>query len=213
MRARALARVLASALVCTTLIAVPAAAKRRAKKTDAAPPAITHTPPSAHDGAGPLVIEAIITDDSGVFDPALLVRAPGGVFERIALTPVEGQDNGYAAQVPAALLDGDIEYLLEAYDENGNGPARAGEEAAPLRVPRVLPAPPPVTTTTTDPSPAPTPPDDDTGGALVWGAGIVGGVLLLGAAAGIGVAVAMATSTPANVTVTITGGSPVAAAP
>ncbi len=204
---------LAAALVAALLLAAPAgAAKRRPKKGDAAPPTITHAPPASHDGAGPLVIEATISDDSGVFDPALLVRAPGGSFERIPLAPVEGRADAFAAEVPAALLDGDLEYLIEAYDENGNGPARAGDEAAPLRVARVAPLTTPVTPPP-DPAPPTKPPKDEGNDALVWGAGIaVGSVLLLGAAAGIGIAVVMATSTPANVAVSITGGSPIAAA-
>lgn len=196
------------------VLALPgAAAKRRAKKADAEPPLITHTPPAAHDGAGPLRIEATIADESGIFDPALLVRTPEGSFERIALTPVEGQPDRFAAEVPAALLGGELEYLLEAYDENGNGPARAGEESAPLRVPRVEGAATPPAPLPPERAPVPAKPVDEGGDALVWGAGIaVGGVLLLGAVAGIGIAVAMATATPANVSVTITGGSPIAAA-
>lgn len=194
------------------LVAAPGAlAKRKTKKADAEAPAITHTPPAQHDGAGPLIIEATIIDEGGVFDPALLVRAPGGAFERIALAPVEGKADTYAAGVPAALLGGDVEYLIEAYDENGNGPARAGDEATPLRVPRVeaasVPALPP------DPPPPTTKPVDEGNDAVLWGAGIaVGSVIVLGAAAGIGIAVAALMAPPADVAVTITGGSPIASA-
>lgn len=190
-----------------------AARKKKGGKTDTAAPTITHTPPSGHDGVGPLVVEAVIVDESGVFDPALLVRTASGTFERIALQPVAGKENTFAAEVPSGLLAGDLEYLLEAFDENGNGPARAGDEAAPLRVARAAPPPPPpVTPPPPDPNARPAV-EEGGNDALLWGAGIaVGGVILLGAAAGIGLAVvALTPSTPANVSVTITSGSPVVA--
>lgn len=205
---------LASALVGVVLLAAPGAdaAKKKSKKADAAAPTITHAPPAQHDGTGPLLLVATIVDDSGVFDPALLVRAPGGAFERVAMQPVADQVDTYAAEVPAALLAGDLEYLIEAFDENGNGPARAGDEAAPLRIAFVVPplvAPPP---TPLDPAVAPST-EDEGGGALLWGAGIaVGGVILLGAAAGIGLAVyALTPSAPATIGVSITAGSPITA--
>lgn len=197
------------------LLAVPglAAGKKKPKKGDREAPTITHVPPAQHDGAGPLVIEAGIVDDSGVFDPAVLVRAPGGDFERVAMQPVEGKPDTFAATVPPALLAGDIEYLIEAYDEDGNGPSRAGDEAEPLRVARVVTAPPPVETLPRPSDPVPDKPEEGDNDALLWGAGIaVGGVILLGAAAGIGLAVfALTPTTPATVAVTITSGSPITA--
>ncbi|MBI1946877.1 MAG: hypothetical protein HYS27_14370 [Deltaproteobacteria bacterium] len=205
------------AVLGAALVAAPGAvAKRKTKKADTEAPVITHTPPAQHDGAGPLIIEAAIVDDGGVFDPALLVRAPGGSFERVPLKPVEGKPDSYAAEVPAALLAADLEYLIEAYDENGNGPARAGDEATPLRVPRVLAG---TTTTTTvtplppDHPPADKKPPDESNDAVLWGTGIaVGAVIVLGAAAGIGLGVAaLLSGPPATVAVTITGGSPIAA--
>lgn len=203
-------------MVGAALLAAPGAdaAKHKTKKGDAAAPVITHTPPPEHGGASPLIIEATIVDDSGVFDPTLLVRAPGGTFERVAMRPVDGRQDTFAAEVPAALLGGDVEYLIEAYDDNGNGPARAGDEAAPLRVAFVAaavaappPQPPPGETTRAPPK------TDDDNDALVWGAGIaVGSVILIGAAAGIGLAVyALLPGAQETVTVSITGGSPIAA--
>lgn len=190
------------------------AAKKKSKKPDAEAPIITHAPPAGHDGAGPLRLEATIVDEAGVFDPAVLVRSPGGAFERIAMQPVADKPDTYVAEVPAALLAGDLEYLIEAYDENGNGPARAGDEAAPLRIARVAAAPPPPITPPPPTDPGVGPSTDEGGDdALLWGAGIaVGSVILLGAAAGIGLAVyALTPSTPATVSVSITSGSPVTA--
>lgn len=189
-----------------------AAKKKKSSKADTAAPTITHTPPAGHTGAGPLIVEAQIVDDSGVFDPALLVRAPGGAFERVAMLPLGDKPDTFGATVPEALLGGDLEYLIEAFDENGNGPARAGDEAAPLRIARVAappppPPPPPPQETTARPAA-----DEGDNGALLWGAGIaVGGVLLLGAAAGVGYAIyALSPSTPATVSVSIQAPSPIA---
>lgn len=202
-------------LLVALLVAAPgadAARKKKPSKPDTAAPTITHTPPTGHDGTGPVVVEAQIVDDSGVFDPALLVRAPGGVFERVAMKPVADKVDTFGATVPEGLLAGDLEYLIEAFDENGNGPARAGDEVTPLRIARVAAPPPP---------PPPPPPQETTArpateegdnSALLWGTGIaVGGVLLLGAAAGVGYAIyALSPSTPASVSVSIQAPSPIA---
>ena len=40
----------------------------------------------------------------------------------------------YSATLPGATLTGNIEYYLETYDNDGNGPARAGSPEAPYHV-------------------------------------------------------------------------------
>ncbi|HEY4222007.1 MAG TPA: hypothetical protein VGO62_11700, partial [Myxococcota bacterium] len=154
---------------------------------DTTPPTIDHTPLTAFDPAVPLVVEAKIVDDkSGVFEPALLVRAAGsGAFTRVPMTHKDGAPDVYTAPVPPELMSGDIEYLVEAFDQSGNGPARVGDETAPLKITRHAQAAAATTTTTTaTTTPTGTPPskvDDDAGGpsGAVIGLGIAAGVVVL----------------------------------
>ena len=130
--------VVTTLLTLTSLALSPTASAARG--ADNAAPVITHVAPGAcpvavaGGAAVACVIEATIVDASGVFDPTLLVRLRGvTAYERVAMKAVDGQANHYAAVVPAALsVAGDVEYLIEAFDLQGNGPARAGDEAAPL---------------------------------------------------------------------------------
>ena len=174
---------------------------------DASPPIISHAPPAGCPvpvaGVAPIpcLIEATIVDDSGVFDPTLLVRLRGvQAYDRVPMKPIANRPNVYGATVPAALLAaGGVEYLIEAFDVQGNGPARAGEERAPLLlIPTVI-----------APVPSPAPVDSSTG--LVLGvAGGVGVAVLRGV--GVGVAV-YALRPPAldQVSVIVSAPSPIAA--
>ena len=140
-RHRAFACLLAAALVAAVAAvgagAAAAAPKRPKKDTDA--PVVEHTPVATHNGAGPVVISARITDDSAIYEPTLVVRMAGAAtgFTRVPL--VKGEGETYSAEVPVALLSGDVEYLVEAFDENGNGPSRVGDESAPLKIVRDVP--------------------------------------------------------------------------
>ena len=137
-------RLTALLLTATAATSSPLSAGRK-KPVDTAPPVIVHTPPSSCSVDTPCVVEARITDDSGVFDPTLLFRAAGAsTFERTPMQATPGDATLFRATLPALLLaGGDVEYLVEAFDVQGNGPARAGTDAAPLRVTR------PSSTTTT----------------------------------------------------------------
>jgi hypothetical protein len=149
---------------------------------------------------------------------------------------VEGAPSSFAGAIPAAEVRGDLEYLIEAFDEEGNGPARAGEEGRPLRI-RVegaaatttstttAPAtdtPPTTTTTSTDPTAAPgtgsvaapEPSRPDEGGAGLWIGLAAGGaaVLALGLLAGVGAFYALRPSTPTQIDVAVAAPSPFAGA-
>jgi hypothetical protein len=213
----------ASVFVLIILVAVTSAASAKppAKKggaKDTTPPSVEHTPLSKHDGKGPIVVEAHITDDkSGVFEPTLLVRAagsakaPAGAFERVPMTPKDGAADVYTAVVPPELLAGDVEYLVEAFDKDGNGPSRVGDEGTPLKIVRDVPAviaPPPTTTTpppstAADPGPSP---------ALI-GVGVAAGVVVLvGVVVGGGFAFyALRPPAPEQVAIKVNAPSPVAA--
>jgi hypothetical protein len=214
-----------TALVLTVAAATssPAWAARK-KAVDTTPPRIEHTPPAACTLEAACVIEARITDDSGVFDPTLLFRAAGAsTFERTPMQAVPGDATLFRATLPAALVaSGDVEYLVEAFDVQGNGPARAGTDAAPLRVGRSTT---PSTTTTTNPTTTPTAnpttnpsatatttPTDEGNGLTV---GLIVGGAVLAVAVGGGIAFALYALRPTGpdvVTVTIAAPSPVPSA-
>jgi len=188
-----------------------AARTRPLSGPDTTPPVITHVPPGTCPAApAPCSVLATIVDDSGVFDPTLLFRIKGGAaFDRVPMKKGDSKAaaNDYVGVIPAAIASaGDVEYLIEAFDVEGNGPARAGTEGAPLVLVKpaavvVLPPPPP---------PPPVVEDDNTG--LVVGVVAVSVAVAVVAAAGIGIAV-YALRPPANdtVTVSVEGPSPFAA--
>jgi hypothetical protein len=214
-------RVMGLALLGAVVVTTTAAKK----PADRTPPVITHTPPGtcpAPAGGTPVpcVVEAVIVDDSGVFDPTLLVRLHGTqAYDRVPMRAVEGKKDTFSATVPPNLAAaGVVEYLVEAFDRLGNGPARVGDEAAPL-----LLAPAKVVTTTTpvDPPPPPPPPPpgqgpgvapvaEDNTGLIIGVAAGVGAAVLVGA--GVAIAVyALRPAAPSEVTLSVSAPSPSAA--
>jgi hypothetical protein len=121
-----------------------------AHATDVTAPVIAHTPVTAPP-QGDIHIQAKVTDESKVF-PQVFWRVPRGTYASpIDMKPVRGEKHMWSATIPRKDTS-DIEYYLEAYDEYGNGPARAGDVDAPIKVggaPAVAAAPPP------PPAPAP----------------------------------------------------------
>jgi hypothetical protein len=202
------------------LAATPAeAARRRGGRRDTTPPSVEHVPLVKHDGVGPLIVEARIVDsESEVFEPALLVRLAGTeTFQRVLMKQKPEAPELWLAEVPTPLLVGDLEYLVEAFDEHGNGPARIGDEAAPLRVERDVPLPPPLIGPTQAEPPPPTgtgPPIEEGPSALVIGAGVaVGAIVLAGAAVGVAFALyALQPPAPEFVNVVVSAPTPVAGA-
>jgi hypothetical protein len=213
-------RVLGLALLAG-VVATTTAAK---KVTDRTPPVITHSPagtcPVPAGGVPvPCVVEAVIIDPSGVFDPTLLVRLHGTrSYDRVPMRVVEGTTDTFSATVPPNLAAaGVVEYLIEAFDRLGNGPARVGDEAAPLLLApaKVLPpidAPPP--------PPPPPPPGqglatgpvaEDNTGLIVGVVAGVGAAVLVGA--GVAIAVyALRPAAPSEVTLGVSAPSPLAGA-
>lgn len=214
-------RVLGLALLAGVVVTTTAAKK----VTDRTPPVITHSPPGTCPApAGgvpvPCVVEAVIVDQSGVFDPTLLVRLHGTrSYDRVPMRVVEGTKDAFSATVPPNLVAaGVVEYLVEAFDRLGNGPARVGDEAAPLllapakvSVP-VEPLPPPL-----PPSPPPGqglatgPVAEDNTGLIIGVVAGVGAAVLVGA--GVVVAVyALRPAAPSEVTLGVSAPSPLAGA-
>jgi hypothetical protein len=184
-----------AAALCAFLLAGAA----RAEDTQA--PVIEHTPaPPTKRGEKVLQVFARVTDESKVFPQVFYRYAPTGEYQKpIDMKKVQGQKNTWGGNVP---IKGDlVEYYVEAYDELGNGPGRAGDPDKPFRVdtsgeppvvvsaqpPPVAAQPPPPPPRKIEPAPAPLPPPRRTtvasssrGHTWTW---IVGGVGL-GALAG-----------------------------
>jgi hypothetical protein len=173
-----------------------------ARAADTAAPVVGHTPIKYTErGAKVVQVFAKITDESKVFPQVFFRYGPGEYQKPIDMKPVKGLKDQWGANVP---VKGDLcEYYIEAYDELGNGPGRAGDPDKPFRVdtsgqggmvvaeapapapaPKAAPLPPPPPPRAT-PAPLPPPPPPRVaqasgGRTWTWIAGGVG----LGALAG-----------------------------
>jgi hypothetical protein len=106
---------------------------------DNEPPVLTHTPVTTAKRGKPLTITAHAIDPSGVFGPFVYLRKkglPGSEYIPMRMAESKtGAAGEYALDVPAALVSVDaLEYYIEAWDNAGNGPARAGSPESPLPV-------------------------------------------------------------------------------
>jgi len=131
-----------------------------ASAADSAPPSISHAPVRRIDPDSALVIKAHISDPSGVFDPSVSWRLDGeSVFRRAAMVAKGPGD--FETTIPGAnLRSKSVEYFIEAFDEQGNGPARFGNPDKPIRVAiaslEEMAGAPPAPAPASPPTPAPT---------------------------------------------------------
>ncbi|MHB1845559.1 MAG: hypothetical protein ACYCWW_12080, partial [Deltaproteobacteria bacterium] len=118
----------------STLAALAMGLSLPALAQDAAPgPSIEHAPVVRAQAGQPLTLTATIRSGNGVFQPTVDFRRVGETtWSKVPLLPSGG--DLYAATIPSASLGSDVEYYLEAYDNDGNGPARAGSPDAPFHV-------------------------------------------------------------------------------
>ena len=101
---------------------------------DTSPPAISHTPVTRGERGKPTVLTARITDESKIFPQVFFRSGTLGPYEKpLDMKAVKGQKNQWTATLPAPAGNA-IEYYIEAYDEFGNGPARAGDPDKPFRI-------------------------------------------------------------------------------
>jgi len=104
-----------------------------ARADDTTPPVIVFTPPAAGSlPKAPMTVTAKITDESKFF-PQVFFRHSSGPFEKpIDMKKKPGAKDTFEATIP---YKGDrIEFYIEAYDEFGNGPARAGDPDSPFKI-------------------------------------------------------------------------------
>jgi hypothetical protein len=104
-----------------------------AKPADTSPPSIAHDPPASAATGKLLEIKARITDPSGVLYPRLYYRKAGTTsFQN---TTMQRVGDRWVGAIPGFAVQGaTLEYYLEAFDKQGNGPARHGSAAAPHRI-------------------------------------------------------------------------------
>jgi hypothetical protein len=116
------------------LMILSAAALAAAVLDDTNPPVIAHTPVTRAERGKQTPVFAKITDESKIFPQIFFRFGPGSPYEKpIDMKPVRGQRNQWGGNLPAP--PGNVlEYYIEAYDEFGNGPARAGEPDRPFRI-------------------------------------------------------------------------------
>jgi hypothetical protein len=96
-------------------------------------PSITHSPVARAARGQPVEIAARFVGDNGISSPAVLFRQVGEKDYRSL--PMGGLGDGtYTATLPATVVTSDLEYYLEAFDKEGNGPGRSGDPTSPYRV-------------------------------------------------------------------------------
>ncbi len=104
-----------------------------ARAADTAAPVVAHTPvKSITAGARFVQVFARITDESKFYPQVFYRYAPGDYAKPVDMKPVKGQKDQFGGNVP--VQGPYVEYYLEAYDEFGNGPGRAGDPDHPFRV-------------------------------------------------------------------------------
>jgi len=105
-----------------------------ARGDDTNPPVIAHTPVARGEQGKQTPVFARITDESKIFPQVFFRFGPSSGYEKpIDLKPVKGQRSQWGANLPPPAGNV-IEYYIEAYDEFGNGPARAGDPDRPFRI-------------------------------------------------------------------------------
>jgi hypothetical protein len=101
---------------------------------DTSPPVIAHTPVTRGDRGKSTLLTAKITDESKIFPQVFFRFGTSGPYEKpLDMKPVKGQKGQWSAALPPSPANV-IEYYIEAYDEFGNGPGRAGEPGKPFRI-------------------------------------------------------------------------------
>jgi len=140
-------------LLATAVAALLAAPAARAVDNDA--PVITHTPVTSATPGGFVKVLAKITDESKFFPQVFYRYGAGDPWEKpLDMKPVKGEPHMFGANIQTRGAT--VEYYIEAYDELGNGPGRAGSPESPIRVGVGAPEPKPAAVAAA-PAPAPAP--------------------------------------------------------
>ena len=120
----------AAALVLASLTAVLPARARAEQNADTAPPVIGFKPCEAFQKDRPFTVVARFADQSELYEPKLVYHlASDKTWKHVNFTR-DGEL--WRATIAKNELTGALEYFVEVFDENGNGPSRVGSPDAPL---------------------------------------------------------------------------------
>ncbi len=194
---RVVSLIASAAALSLALAAAPARAE------DTKPPVVSYTPPAGSTAPkGAFIVTAKVTDESKCYPQVFFRYGAGGPYEKAIdmRKSTRGKDL-YEAIIP--FKSEKIEFYVEAYDDFGNGPGRAGDPDSPFRISMGDKAAPPAASASAAPAkPAATKPSSSArpapaaavassggGGGRVWtwvsggvGVGLLTGGLLAGLA-------------------------------
>jgi hypothetical protein len=105
-----------------------------ARADDTTPPVISYTPPAGNTAPkGAFTVTAKVTDESKCYPQVFFRYGAGGPYEKAIdmRKSTKGKDL-YEAIIPYKTEK--IEFYVEAYDDFGNGPGRAGDPDSPFRI-------------------------------------------------------------------------------
>ncbi|MBN1960456.1 MAG: hypothetical protein JW841_05880 [Deltaproteobacteria bacterium] len=100
---------------------------------DNTPPAIVHEPCEQFKIGESFEIKARFIDDSAIFDPKVIYRSRNEFWKNVPFVRETNSDD-FKAVISSKDLSNKLFYFIEAFDENGNGPARYGSPDAPIEL-------------------------------------------------------------------------------
>ncbi len=100
---------------------------------DVLPPSIEHEPCEHYAKGQPFTIWARFKDDSRLWEPKVIFHSGSLTWKNV---PFErsGENDDFKAVIQAKDLKESVDYFIEVFDENGNGPARFGSVEAPVHL-------------------------------------------------------------------------------
>lgn len=99
---------------------------------DKDPPTVGFVPCEVFQKGRALTLYARFDDASPLFEPKVVYRISGETTWRNAPFTELSDGSAWRASIPSRELTGAVEYFIEVFDENGNGPARVGSPERPL---------------------------------------------------------------------------------
>ena len=106
---------------------------RAALAEDITAPRIVHEACEAYEIDKPVELRAKFYDESPIFDPKVIWRMASGGDWKYAEFKKDRATEVFVAKFKADYR-APIEYFIEVFDENGNGPARLGTPEAPVKL-------------------------------------------------------------------------------
>jgi hypothetical protein len=102
---------------------------------DVLPPDIVHEPCELYREGQRFIIIARFYDESPLFSPRVIYRTrrKRGVWRNVPFVR-DPKTKNFMATIRAKYLRGNLEYFIQVYDEQGNGPATFGDKSTPVVV-------------------------------------------------------------------------------